>query len=406
LDRFSQNTASRKLGRSHQLNSILGFAFIIICGYVGAKLLRRVHFPAVTAYLLIGIIIGPRLLDIIPTKVIDASDFISNFVLGVIAFVLGSYFKIESVRKAGKPVLWISILEAGFAWLVVTLVMILYFLLRQMPIHPALVLGAAASATAPAATVMVIREYRANGPVTEMLMKVVAIDDAWCLVFSALAIAVANALNIGVFNAYVMMDAFFEIFVALILGGVLAVLLYLVVRFVVNREEMLVIITGFILLAVGLSMRLGLSPLLTTIALGIIVANVVKNSELLFEVVRQVDMVLFLAFFVLVGANLELHIIPKIGVMGLLYTFFRVLGKFAGVKLGALISKAGSRVGNYLGWGLVPQAGVALGVALSAKTLYPRYGEIIFTTITATTIIYELVGPLAAKYGLKKAGEI
>jgi len=342
LDRFSQNTASRKLGRSHQLNSILGFAFIIICGYVGAKLLRRIHFPAVTAYLLIGIIIGPRFLDIIPTKVIDASDFISNFVLGVIAFVLGSYFKIESVRKAGKPVLWISILEAGFAWLVVTLVMILYFLLRQMPIHPALVLGAAASATAPAATVMVIREYRANGPVTEMLMKVVAIDDAWCLVFSALAIAVANALNIGVFNAYVMMDAFFEIFVALILGGVLAVLLYLVVRFVVNREEMLVIITGFILLAVGLSMRLGLSPLLTTIALGIIVANVVKNSELLFEVVRQVDMVLFLAFFVLVGANLELHMIPKIGVMGLLYTFFRVLGKFAGVKLGALISKAGS----------------------------------------------------------------
>ena len=364
------------------------------------------HFPAVTAYLLIGILIGPRFLDIIPTKVMAASDFVSNFVLGVIAFSLGYYFKIESLRKAGKPVLWISVLEAGFAWLIVTLVMILFFLFRQSPIHPALVLGAAAAATAPAATVMVIREYRANGPVTEILLRVVAIDDAWCLVLSALAIAVANALHVGVFSVQVMMDAILEILAAVILGGVLAVLLYSFMRYVVNREEILVVIVGFILVAVGLSMRLRLSPLLTSLALGIAVANVAKNNDLFFEVVRQFDMVLFLAFFVLVGANLELSMIPKIGVMGLLYAVFRVVGKFVGVKLGAVISKAGSQVGNYLGWGLVPQAGVALGVALTAKTLYPRYGEVIFTTITATTIIYEMIGPLATKYGLKKAGEI
>jgi Kef-type K+ transport system membrane component KefB len=334
------------------------------------------------------------------------SDFVSNFVLGVIAFALGSNFKIGSMKKAGKPVLWISILEAGFAWLLVTLVMIAYFSARQMPIHPALVLGAAAAATAPAATVMVIREYRANGPVTEMLMRVVAIDDAWCLVFSALAIATANALNVGVFGVGVFMEAFLEIFAALILGGMLAILLYFLLRFIVNREEILIIIVGVIFLAVGLSMRLGLSPLLANIALGIVVANIAKNSELYFETLRQVDMVFFLAFFVLVGANLEVSIIPRIGFMGLLYMIFRVIGKFAGVKLGAFISKAGSNIGDYLGWGLVPQAGVALGVALSAKALYPRFGELIFTTITATTVIYELVGPLAAKYGLKKAGEI
>lgn len=335
-----------------------------------------------------------------------ASDLISNFVLGMIAFALGSNFRIDSMRKAGSPVLWISILEAGCAWLFVTLVMILYFLARQMPIHPALVLGAAAAATAPAATVMVIREYRANGPVTEMLMRVVAIDDAWCLVFSALAIATANALHVGLFNVNVVMEAFLEIFAALILGGVLALLLNFLVRFIVNREEILVIIVGFIFLAVGLSMRLRLSPLLTNIALGIIVANVAKNSELYFETLRHVDMILFLGFFVLVGANLEISMIPNIGVIGVLYMGFRVFGKFVGVKLGALISNAGSNIGNYLGWGLVPQAGVALGVALSAKALYPEYGGIIFTTITATTVIYELIGPIAAKYGLRKAGEI
>jgi len=345
-------------------------------------------------------------LNVIPVKVVGTSDLISNFVLGMIAFALGSNFRIDSIRKAGSTVLWISLLEAGFAWLLVTFVMILYFLARRMPIHPALVLGAAAAATAPAATVMVIREYRANGPVTEMLMRVVAIDDAWCLIFSALAIAIANALNVGVFNANVVMEAFLEIFAALVLGGVLAVLLHFLVRFIVNREEVLVIVVGFIFLAVGLSVRLKLSPLLTNIALGIIIANIAKNSELYFETLRQVDMVLFLAFFVLVGANLELTIIPNIGLMGLLYVIFRVAGKFLGVKLGALISKAGPNVGNYLGWGLVPQAGGALGVALSAKAMYPRFGEIIFTTITATTVIYELVGPIAAKYGLRKAGEI
>jgi Kef-type K+ transport system membrane component KefB len=324
----------------------------------------------------------------------------------MIAFGLGSNFKVSSMKKAGKPVLWISILEAGFAWLVVTSVMMLYFSARQMPIHPALVLGAAAAATAPAATVMVIREYRADGPLTEMLMRVVAIDDAWCLVFSALAIATANALNVGVFNMSVVVDAFLEIFAALLLGVILAVLLYFLLRFIVNREEILVIVIGFIFLAVGSSIRLGLSPLLASIALGIIFANIVRNSEFYFETLRQVDMVLFLAFFVLVGANLEVSIVPRIGFMGLLYMIFRVIGKFTGVKLGAFISKAGSTIGNYLGWGLVPQAGVALGVALSAKALYPKFGEIIFTTIAATTVIYELVGPIAARYGLKKAGEI
>ena len=350
--------------------------------------------------------IGPHLINLVPVKIIGASDFISNFVLGMIAFALGSNFRIDKIKQAGAPVLWISILEASIAWLLVTGIMVLYLWARHMAIHPALVLGAAAAATAPAATVMVVREYRANGPVTDMLMRVVAIDDAWCLIFSALAIAAANALNIGVFSVGVVMEAFVEIFAALILGGALALIFHTLTRFIVNREQVLVVVVGFILLAVGLSIRLGLSPLLTNIALGVIVANVMKDSELYFDTLRQVDMTLFLAFFVLVGANLELGIVPNIGVMGILYIVFRILGKFLGVKLGSLISNAGSNIGNYLGWGLVPQAGVALGVALSAKALYPRFGEVIFTTITATTVVYELIGPIAAKYGLKKAGEI
>ncbi|MBE0432118.1 cation:proton antiporter [candidate division WOR-3 bacterium] len=393
-------------GDRAQLNSIFGIALIIIAAYAGAKLLRRVHFPAVTAYLLAGILIGPRLLNFIPPNLMAASDFISNLVLGIIAFSLGANFKIEQLRTGGKPVLWISVLEAGCAWLVVTIVMVVYHLLSDLPVHPAFVLGAAAAATAPAATVMVIREYRASGPVTEMLLRVVAIDDAWCLIFAALAIAAANAMSMGVFNVRVLFGAFAEIFAALILGGVLGIVLYAAARFIRTVEEVLVVTVGSILLAVGLAMQLHLSPLLTNIAFGFIVANVVKDSDVFFVNLRKIDMVLFLGFFVLVGANLEIGLLPKVGVMGVLYIVFRVIGKFAGVRLGAYISRADAKVGRYLGWGLVPQAGVALGVALSAKTLYPTYGGIIFTTITATTVIYELIGPIAAKYGLRKAGEI
>lgn len=389
-----------------QLNSILGIALIVVLGYYGAKLLRTIHFPAVTAYLVVGILIGPRLANLVPHTILNQSDFVSNFVLGIIAFSLGTNFTVKNIRAAGSSVLWISIFEAGSAWLIVTLIMIAYLLLRHMPIHPAFVLGAAASATAPAATVMVVREYQARGVVTDMLLRVVAIDDAWCLVFSALAITFATAHHTGVIHIGVVGIALLEILGSITFGALCGFGLHFISRIIKSKDELLIVMLGYILLLVGLSVTLHLSSLLTCMAAGILVTNVNKNSSLFFSTLREVDSVLFLSFFVLVGASLELDIIPQVGLIGLLYIVFRVAGKFLGVKLGAIVSQADPKIGNYLAWGLVPQAGVALGVALAAKTLYPTYGVFIFTTITATTVIYELVGPVCAKYGLKKAGEI
>jgi NhaP-type Na+/H+ or K+/H+ antiporter len=331
---------------------------------------------------------------------------VSNFVLGIIAFSLGANLTVKSLKAAGSPVLWISILEAGCAWLVVTLVVIAYLLVRHMPIHPAFVLGAAASATAPAATVMVVREYQARGVVTDMLLRVVAIDDAWCLIFSALAITFATALHTGVVHVGVIGIALLEILASITFGVLCGFGLHVMSRLVTNKDELLIVMLGYILLLVGLSVALHLSSLLTCMAAGILVTNVNKNSTLFFSTLREVDPVLFLSFFILVGANLELGMVPHIGVIGMLYIVFRIIGKFLGVTLGSLISHADPKIGKYLAWGLVPQAGVALGVALTAKTLYPVYGVFIFTTITATTVIYELIGPVCAKYGLKKAGEI
>jgi Kef-type K+ transport system membrane component KefB len=290
--------------------------------------------------------------------------------------------------------------------MIVTVIIALYLLLNHLPIHPAFVLGAAASATAPAATVMIIREYRASGPVTNMLLRVVALDDAWCLIFSALAITIASAISIGIFTAGIIMNAFLEIIAALLLGGILGLALHFIARFVTTKDELLIVTIGFILMSVGLSITFHISPLLTNMVLGLIIANTSKESTLFFETLSRIDPVLFLSFFVFVGANLEISMIPRVGLLGLLYITFRVIGKFIGVKLGSALSHAEENIGKYLAWGLIPQAGVALGVALIAKELYPKYGEMIFTTITATTVIYELIGPLCAKYGLRKAGEI
>lgn len=389
-----------------QTNSILGLSIILLGGFVGAKLLRRIYFPAVTAYLLVGIIIGPHVLNLIPSTIIHFSDVLSDFVLGIIAFSLGANFVIRDLRSRSKTIWWISVLEASGAWFMVTIIMIGYTTWKGIPLHPALVLGAAAAATAPAATVMVIREYRARGPVTETLLRVVAIDDAWCLIIAALSISVASSLHTGSFNVTIIIKAFVEIAGSLFMGSVAALILYYLSRFLQTKEEMLTVTIGFLMLIVGVSKVMHLSLLLTSMAAGITLANISKRSNVFFEILSSIDSILFLGFFILVGANLEISIVPQIGLMGVLYVVFRVLGKFIGVSIGARISHAEKNIRRYLAWGLVPQAGVALGVALSAKSLYPYYGEMIFTTVTATTVIYELFGPLLAKYGLQKAGEI
>jgi Kef-type K+ transport system membrane component KefB len=338
--------------------------------------------------------------------VLDMSGMISHFVLGIIAFSLGESFRVKDLRAAGSSVLWISVMEAACAWVVVTAIMVGYQVLSGLPVHPAFIMGAAASATAPAATVMVIREYRARGPVTNMLLRVVAIDDAWCLILSAVAITFASAISTGNIRVTTALHATGELLLSFSFGAAAGIALSYLSRLIRNREEYVTVTIGFIMLVVGMSLKFNLSPLLTCMIAGICITNVAKTSSLFFETIRNVDTGFFLIFFMLVGANLEIAILPKIGVMGVLYLVFRVIGKFIGVHIGALIGNAEKVIRNNLAWGLIPQAGVALGVALSAKTMYPKYGGLIFTTITATTVVYEMIGPLCVKFGLRKAGEI
>ncbi|MDD5173353.1 MAG: cation:proton antiporter [Candidatus Omnitrophota bacterium] len=389
------------------MNTILGVGFILTTGLFSAKLIKRIKFPAVTAYLLLGILIGPSLFKLIPEGVLNSSGLISNVVLGIIAFGIGQNFSRYHLKKIGKPIIWISILEACGAWALVTLTFL--FILRQ-PFYISLVFGAIASATAPAATVMVIREYRARGNFTDTLLGVVAIDDAWCLIIFAISLAISQAVYTHMMAASFLIKVFFNallsIFGSFVLGAVLAIVLSLLYRFIRTQTELLIFTLGFIFLNIGLAIWLHLSVLLSSMFLGAILINAHRYSFKFFDALKCVDSPLFLLFFVLAGANLEISVLPKLGIISIAYLVFRVIGKVGGASLGAKISNAPENVRRYLGWGLVPQAGVALGVALIAKSDFPAVGEMIFTTIIATTVIYELIGPLCTKYALKKAGEI
>jgi len=387
------------------MNTILGLGFILLAGLFSARLINKLRFPAVTAYLLLGIFIGPSILNLTSQELINSSGFISNIVLGLIAFGLGQSFTREFFRNIGRPVLWISILEAVLPWVLVTLSFV--FILKQ-PFYVALLFGAIASATAPAATVMVVREYKAKGRFTDILLGVVAIDDAWCLIIFALSLAISKAVAFHTSNTFVFKVIFhslIEIIGALMLGGLIACFATLFSKFIRTQTELLIYTLGFILLTTGLAILLHLSVLLANMFLGTVLININKSNLEFFDVLKLIDSPLYLLFFVLAGANLEIGLLKGIGITGIIYIFFRTTGKTVGSVWGGYIVKVEKNIRRYLGLGLLPQAGVALGCALIAKNDFPKVGSMIFTTIVATTVIYELVGPLCTKYALQKAGE-
>lgn len=389
------------------MNTILGLGFILLAGLFSAKLISRIRFPAVTAYLILGILIGPSLLKLVPAGILNASGLISNIVLGIIAFGIGQNFSRDNFRKIGKPVIWISALEACGAWLLVTLA---FLLILKQPFYLSLLFGAIASATAPAATIMVIREYRAKGSFTDTLLGVVAIDDAWCLIIFALSLAISKAIHSHMLAPFflikVIINSILSICGAFVLGGIIAILLTYFFRFIHTQTELLIFTLGFVLLSVGIAIWLHLSVLLANMFLGAILVNINKSSFNFFENLKTIDSPLFLLFFVLAGANLEIEALSKLGLIGLAYLVFRLIGKITGAGLGAYISNASKSIKKYLGLGLVPQAGVALGCALIVKSDFPGVGNMIFTTIIATTVVYELIGPICTRYALQKAGEI
>ena len=395
--------------------SILFYAGIVIAvGLLFGKVAKYLKLPNVTGYLVGGLLIGPSFLNIITEEMIPHLELIPAVALGFIAFSIGNEMKIIYFKKAGSRPIVIAILEALFAVLVTFIAILVYFfIIGKMSLESlrfALVLSAIAAATAPAATMMVVRQYRARGILTETLVAVVAIDDSVAIILFGIFVAVANALGpLGqsASLALQILKPFIEILMSLGIGALAGLILVLGTKWFTGRGNRISLVIAVIFITIALTQLVGGSALLSCMMLGAMFANLSSKHEEVNGLIYFVTPPIFIMFFVLSGAELKLSVLTAVGIIGIIYVLFRVVGKIFGAWLGAKVTKAEPVVAKYLGYALIPQAGVAIGLSLVAtQVLDQQMGSQIRAIILAATLIYELIGPVITKIALQKAGEI
>lgn len=393
---------------------LLQMGILILTGLLFSKLAKIVKLPNVTGYLVGGLLVGPSVLGAIGIPIITDEfllemNSISEVALGFIAFTIGTQFQFEYFKKVGSRPIVIAIFEALIAVVFVFLGMVLFL---QCDVAFALVLSAIAAATAPAATLMVIKQYKADGEVTKNLMSVVALDDAVALVIFGIMVAIANAITGNTSSlAWTILSPFVEVFASLAIGFVVGILMSLLLKWFTGRSNRISVICAVILIVVSLSAIitvLNLSTLLACMMMGAVFTNTTKRSNVnvIMELCDRFTPPLLILFFTISGASLKLNILLTVGLVGLVYIVMRVIGKIAGAYFGAVITKSPTTVKKYLGLALIPQAGVAIGLTIVAGNVVPQYANEIRAVVLCATLIYELVGPAITKLALKKAGEI
>ncbi|MBO4414745.1 MAG: cation:proton antiporter [Lachnospiraceae bacterium] len=386
------------------LHILLYLAIAILLSLLSSKLVKLIKLPNVTGYLIVGLIAGPYCLGLIPEGTVEALGIIPTVALGFIAFSIGAQFKLSFLKKVGKTPIVIAICESLGAVIVVDIALVLTG--SDLPF--ALCLGAIAAATAPAATLMVVKQYKARGELTDTLLAVVAIDDATALMFFGISTAIAKSIDRGGAESMLLtiLKPLGEILASLLLGAVIGFIYRWLVKWFTGRGNRLAATYAMVFACVGLGEMLGLSALLICMMLGAMLANTSRECDVIFEMTDRMTPPVFMLFFFLSGADLDLTILPAVGVVGVVYVIFRVVGKVSGAWIGGKICHASQKTQKYLGFALVPQAGVAIGLATTAMTIVPEYGPRIRTIILCGTVIYELTGPVITKMALKKAGEI
>lgn len=377
------------------------------------RLMKLIGLPNVTGYLIIGIILGPCCLKIISqTDINGVFDIITEVALAFIAFSIGVEFKISAFKRIGKNIFIITLSQALTTAVLVDVILITLALTTDIVELPvAICLGAIATATAPAATLMVVRQYKARGPVTETLLPVVALDDAVGLMVFSVSIAIAKVFASGTpltFTAIVL-EPLLEIVLSLAIGAALGALLSLSARIFKSRANRLTSCIAVVLAGCGLTMIEGLtlSSLLVCMMIGAVYCNTFRQSDVIMEQCDRWTTPLFILFFIVSGASLDIFNIIHVGVVGVIYVLVRAAGKYIGAMWGSAAVKAPRAVTKYLGLTLLPQAGVAIGMAaICARSLPPELASAITTVVLCATLIYELAGPIITKLALSAAGEI
>lgn len=383
---------------------VLSLAVMLFAGFLMTRLTKLARLPNVTGYILAGVLIGPYLLNLIPQNVIQGMDFVTDVALAFIAFGVGKYFRLSRLRQNGRKVLILTVFEALTAALLIFLVMAFVF---RLSIPFSLLLGAIGSATAPASTIMTIRQYKAKGEFVDVLLQIVALDDAVALLAFSVCAAVAQGMESGgeIRFQTVVLPILYNL-LALAVGALAGWLLHRLIGENRSSQHRLVLVTGMLLTITGMCTALDVSPLLACMVMGAVYINVSGNKKV-FKQVNGFTPPIQLLFFVLSGMRMDLPALKAAGLIGVVYFLVRILGKYAGAWLGAVVGKASLPIRHYMGLALIPQAGVSIGLAVLGQRILPaESGVLLSTIILSSGVLYEMIGPACAKAAIFLSGSV
>ena len=410
------------------METLLSISIALCAGLLVSRFVKPLKMPAVTGYLIAGILIGPYCLGKLGVTglgftsmaEVKALSLFNDVALGFIAFAIGNEFRLSQLKHTGRQATVIGIFQALAAALLVDVVLIAlheFVLGDKLPLADAITLGAIATATAPAATLMVVRQYKAKGKLTDLLLPIVALDDAVGLIVFSVSFGVAKALNLGMFDlTSILLEPVLEIIASLLLGLIMGIIFSAVEKYFKSNSKRLSLSITFVILTVALSMmefrigtvKVGFSSLLVCMMLGTVFCNVCDFSEEIMGKTDRWTAPLFILFFVLSGAELELSVLGNLAIvgMGLAYSVTRSLGKYLGAYISAKAVHCEPLIQHYLGITLLPQAGVALGMSVTVAQTLGAEGQMVRNIVLFGVLIYELVGPTLTRIALTKSGDI
>lgn len=386
---------------SAETRILLVLSIILFAGFIMTRLTNTLNLPKVSGYILAGILIGPCGLDMIPADMIENLSFVSDLALAFIAFGVGKFFKKEVIRKTGSRVLIVTFFEAMTAGVLVTVVCRAVF---RLDLDFALILGAIATATAPASTMMTINQYKAKGEFVNTLLQIVALDDVVCLLAFSIVAAVAGATDGGNVAAQeILLPVVYNVF-ALLLGFFCGYFLSRLLIPARSKDNRLILAIAMLTGISGICTSLNISPLLSCMVFGAAYINLTRDKKLYRQLNNFTPPVMSL-FFIVSGMKLDIGALSTVGVIGLCYFLVRIVGKYVGTYVGCVITGMSRESRRYMGLALVPQAGVAIGLAFLGERLLPgERGQLLLTIILSSSVLYEMVGPICAKLALIFSG--
>ncbi len=401
------------LGLHYQSNILVQIGIVLVCAFLGSKIFQRAGIPQVVGFIVVGVVLGNSVLNFIPLEMVTDLSILASIALGLIGFDMGGHLRFSELRHLGRSISFILLFEAIGTFILVSLG--IYALTDS--IYTALIFGALASATAPAATVDVLAEYDAAGPLTTTMLAVVGLDDAVALLLYSASAALAESILVGQGTPSLLEFIslpLYEIGGSLLLGIVTGFILGYILDHMKKRHDAMAVSVGFVLLCGGLAEALGFSLILTNMILGIVVVNrSQEHGRHIRFTIEQAGPVIYVLFFALVGARFQLAYLPTMGLLGIAYVALRSFGKFSGAWLGGKLGGAQPVVYNNLGFGLLSQAGVAMGLAIASADRFcvlgdagAALGDLVINVICATTFIVQIIGPVFVKFAITRAGEV